>query len=549
VKKLLALVFVCLSLLSCVNQEKELSKDVFKESYDQANNFFDVNRYDSAFYYYNKVVSSSPDSLLVGKSLFNMSIIQSMQGDYFGSGETAVKSLNYFDDTHTLYLAAVYNTIAVNKTNLKAYKEGLIWYKKSIAISFKDKDSLMFQNNLAVVHSKLKEYDTAKQIFKQLLENDTVKTNANLLAKAIDNYSYIQWLENPTYKAVPGMLTALMIRKKGNDLWGQNASFAHLADYYSNNYPDSALLYADKRYQIAKTLNSADDRLEALSKLIKLSPAAATKRYFDIYQQLGDSLLTVRNAAKNQFAIIRYETEKHQANNLKLQKDNAEKTYQLIIVLISTSLLLIAGVFWYKKRKQKLALEAQHAIKESQLKTSKRVHDVVANGLYRVMTEIENQQHFDKEQMLDKIEDLYEKSRDISYEKQEPTVVHFHEKISELLTSFATESTKMLIAGNTLELWDRVDADIQYEVTHILQEMMVNMKKHSGASNVGIRFEQQSNHIYIYYTDNGIGMEENTQRNNGLRNTGNRIDTIKGAITFDTKVEKGLKIQISFPLS
>jgi signal transduction histidine kinase len=549
VKKLLSLLFVCHLLFSCVRREKQLSKDVLKEKYDKANAFFDVNRYDSAFFYYNKVVSSSPDSLLVGKSLFNMSITQSVQGDYFGSDESAVKSLNYFDQTHTSYLAAVYNTIAVNKTNLKAYQDAIIWYKKSIAIESNDKDSLMRQNNLAVVHSRLKEYDTAKHIFKQLLENDTVKSSANLLAKVIDNSTYTKWLENPNYKAAPGLLRALMIRSKGNDLWGQNASFAHLSDYYSKNNTDSALIYAHKMYQIATQLNSADDRLEALQKLIRLSPPETTKRYFEIYQKLDDSLQTAHHAAKNQLAIIRYETEKHKADNLKLQTDNTEKTYQLILVIVSTFLLLIAGVFWYKKRKQKLALEAQHAIRESQLKTSKRVHDVVANGLYRVMTEIENQEHINKEHMLDKIEDLYEKSRDISYEKQEPTGAHFHEKISELLTSFATESTKMLIAGNAPELWVKVDANIQYEVTHILQELMVNMKKHSGASNVGVRFEQKLNHIYIYYTDNGIGMEENTQRNNGLRNTGNRIDTIKGAITFDTKIEKGLKIQISFPLS
>ena len=548
-KKLLPLVFVCLSLLSCIRQEKKLSKDVLKEKYDKANDFFDVNRYDSAFYYYNMVVSSSPDSLLVGKSLFNMSITQSVQGDYFGSGESAVKSLNYFDQSQTSYLAAVYNTIAVNKTYLKDYQEAANWYKKSIAINSNDKDSLMFQNNLAVIHSKLKEYDTAKQIFKQLLKNDTVKASANLLAKVIDNYSYIKWLENPSYKASPGLLKALMIRKKGNDLWGQNASFAHLADYYSKNNPDSALWYAANMYEIANKLNSADDRLEALQKLIRLSPAEATKRYFEIYQRLDDSLLTARNAAKNQFAIIHYETEKHKADNLKLQKDNTEKTYQLILVIISTFLLFIGGVFWYKKRKQKLALEAQHAIRESQLKTSKRVHDVVANGLYRVMTEIENQGIINKEHMLDKIEDLYEKSRDISYEKQEINTVHFHEKVSDLLTSFATENTKMLIAGNAPDLWARVNVEVQYEIMHILQELMVNMKKHSGASNVGVRFEQKLNRIHIYYTDNGVGMEENTQRNNGLRNTGNRIDTIKGAITFDTKVEKGLKIQISFPLS
>ncbi len=243
-KKLLAFIFVSFFLFSCTRHEKQLNKDLSIEDFDRANEFLEVNRYDSAFYYYNKVVSSSPDSLLVGKSLFNMSITQSIQGDYFGSDVSAVKALNYFDSTHASYLAAVYNTIAVNKSNLKDYREAITWYKKSIAINFEDKDSLMCQNNLAVVHSRLKEYDEAKQIFKQLLANDTVKSSPNLLAKVIDNFSYTKWLENSKYKAAQGFLKALMIRHQENDLWGQNASFAHLADYYTKNNPDSALFYA-----------------------------------------------------------------------------------------------------------------------------------------------------------------------------------------------------------------------------------------------------------------------------------------------------------------
>uniref|UniRef100_UPI003D7F57DF hypothetical protein n=1 Tax=Pedobacter sp. TaxID=1411316 RepID=UPI003D7F57DF len=70
-KNLLALVYVCLVLFSCAKQEKEPEKDLLKE-YNKANDFYDEVRYDSAFYYYNKVALTSRDSLLVGKSLFNM---------------------------------------------------------------------------------------------------------------------------------------------------------------------------------------------------------------------------------------------------------------------------------------------------------------------------------------------------------------------------------------------------------------------------------------------------------------------------------------------
>ena len=118
-----------------------------------------------------------------------------------------------------------------------------------------------------------------------------------------------------------------------------------------------------------------------------------------------------------------------------------------------------------------------------------------------------------------------------------------------LLKSFANETRKVVFVGNTEELWKKVNAQVKYEVEHILQELMVNMKKHSQASNVAIRFEQKEYSITIYYTDNGVGIKGEVQPNNGLTNTGTRIDAIGGTITFDTNVEKGLKIRISFPVS
>lgn len=546
---MLALLSLCLFFFSCTKQEDIESDALSKLNYDKAYDYFEVSRYDSAFYYYNKVISSHSDSLLIGKSLFNMAIIQSIKGDYFGSDESAVKSLKYFVGDNVVFLPTVYNTIAINKNDLRNYEDAITWYKKAVALSYDDNDSLMFQNNLAVAHFKIKDYDAAKAIYQKLIVNDTVKNNALLLTKVMDNFAYTKWLQDSNYRAAPALLKALAIRKKQNDQWGQNASFAHLVDYYSKRHPDSALFYAYKMYEVANKLNSANDRLTALKKLIMLGPSKTAKPHFEVYQKLNDSLQTARNAAKNQFAIIRYETQKHKADNLQLFQENTVKKYQLLAIIAGSFILLLLSIFWYKRRKLKLESDAQNAIRESKLKTSKRVHDVVANGLYRVMTEIENQEHVDKESMLDKIEDLYEKSRDISYENDDLNTTAFHLKVSELLTSFATEKTKILIAGNAAELWDKVSANVKYEIDHILQELLVNMKKHSQATNVALRFEEKDNQINIYYTDNGIGMNETTQFNNGLRNTGNRIDTIKGAIIFDKIAERGMKIQISFPLS
>lgn len=485
-----------------------------------------------------------------------MAIIQNEAGDFFGAQETsirALKLLNHHKKTDFNCLTSVYNLLGNTSIELKYNMLAVNYLKQALYFDQNSKYKPRILNNQALAYQRLGQYSQALKIYKQILsqEKDSIE-----YARFLSNSAKTRWLQNKNHNPVQQFLQALHIRKFNNDEWGLNASYAHLADYYTQAKPDSALYYAKNMYQIAQKLSSAGDQLEALQKLIILSPPTAIKKYFEIYTRMNDSLQNNRNAAKNQFAIIRYESEKSKADNLILQKDNTEKRYQIIkreVLLASGFFLFIAvaiiAILWYKKRQQKMELEKQHAIQDNQLKTSKKVHDVVANGLYRVMSEMENQPDIDREWIIDRIEGLYEKSRDISYEQPELNQDQFNEKISALLTSFATKDTKIITVGNTSTLWNHVNSHTRFELEHVLQELMVNMKKHSKANTVVIKFEHQRNNIHIFYTDNGVGIAEDKTFNNGLKNTVSRIDAIGGKLTFDTKLEKGLKIHITSPVS
>jgi len=553
-----------LILLTIACQRSKIKPIVSKGNpyYDRAWYFSDHNLPDSSFIYFNKAKEKSlkdGDSVKAAKSLINMAIISGDRGDFFGSQEISLSAIQYLNpgvESEKEILSTNYNNLGKMANRLKEYQEAARFYLKAIELSNKENSRNIYLNNLGVNLIDQHKYDQALKYFSKLMTTNSVQQNPVTFSRILSNTAKTKWLQNPGYNPVPDFLKAYHIRLKEKDLLGQNASLAHLADFYLDKKPDSAIFYSYSMYLLAQHIKSADDQLYALERLVKLSPDQQSKQYFKTYKKLEDSVETDRNAAKNQFAVIRYETEKNKADNLLLQKDNTEKKYQIIkqkIVSISTIFVLVAAsiiaVLWYKKRKQRLELEAQTAIRENQLKTSKKVHDVVANGLYRVMTEIENQEEIDKDRVLDKIEDLYEKSRDISYEEVKFTDQNFHERVSELIKSFATETTKVALAGNDEQLWKKVSAQVKYEIDNILQELMVNMRKHSGASNVAVRFEQKQDKINIYYTDNGVGMPEEMRFNNGLRNTGTRIESIRGEITFDTKVEKGLKIQISFPIT
>src|SRR5690606_5214092 len=125
----------------------------------------------------------------------------------------------------------------------------------------------------------------------------------------------------------------------------------------------------------------------------------------------------------------------------------------------------------------------------------------------------------------------------------------YHERIAQLLKSFATASTKIIIVGNAFDLWEGVGAAMKAEIEYILQEMMVNMRKHSQATDVVVRFEKTANRLRIWYTDNGVGLPGSFIKGNGLTSTGSRIASLNGQINFVSEGEKGLKIDVVLPIA
>ena len=504
---------------------------------------------DSAFYYFNRVATSSKDSVEIATTYNIMATIQSDEGDYYGGQESLLTSLKYLKEQNIkdhYSLLSDYNELGNTSLNLKNYNAAIEYYDQALRFIKDDNFRIITLNNKALAYQKMKQYVQAISIYQSILGQG--KESGKEYARILTNLAITRRLQDSNYRAVPDLLMALQIRKNEKDDWGLNSSYAHLSDYYLHSRPDSALFYADKMYAIAQQLNSPDDELEALQKLISLSAPKAIKQYFERYQHLGDSMQTSRNAAKNQFALIRYEAEKSKVDNLKLQKDNIQQRsifYGTVLLFVA---VLAIAIVWYRKRKQRMEWESQNAVRESQLKTSKRVHDVVANGLYRIMTEVEHQE-IEKEQLLNEIEILYDRSRDISYEQPENIPSDFQVVIAKLLTSFAVpETTRVLVVGNHKGLWDKTNDHVKAELKHVLQELMVNMKKHSSARNVVVRFERKANQLRIQYTDDGVGLPTTFQYGNGLTNTGNRINDIGGQIIFDQNTTKGLKLQISLQI-
>jgi signal transduction histidine kinase len=167
--------------------------------------------------------------------------------------------------------------------------------------------------------------------------------------------------------------------------------------------------------------------------------------------------------------------------------------------------------------------------------------------VYYILKKVQNDDVPHKDWLVNHIDEVYERARDISRELTPETNENFHEYISERLKAFATDNTAVLLVGNNKELWNKINPVCRAELKNVLQELMVNMRKHSRAASVVVKFEDLGEMCRIFYSDDGVGIAENKIWGQGLNNTENRMKVIGGEITFDNKVNEGFQITITFP--
>ncbi|WP_255156209.1 ATP-binding protein [Ferruginibacter sp. HRS2-29] len=533
---------------SCFSQRKA---DKYTD-YDRGYNYWYYDNFDSAFYYFNRYVNNADDTLKKGSAYKFMGEIQWQFGDLYGAEENLVNALRTLDtnnENHRVELGYTYTLLGNVKYNSIEYDKAIEYYDKAIPY-FKGKDYIMeIMNGKATSFQKKKVYNTAISIYDSILS--LKPADAGLLARTIDNKAKTKWLRDTGYYALPEFWQALKIRRDDKNILGLNASYAHLSEYYTKSNRDSALWYAEKLYSQATTTKSFDDLLDAVDKLVSFNNSSEAKDHWHKrYKKLNDSFQLSRDTSKIRFALRRYDLEKSTAENKELKR-SVSNQWVWIYSLIIGAVIVIAGImFWNDKRKKRIKQDSENAIRNSKLKTSQKVHDVVANGLYGIMNELEHKTTIDKEPLINKIEDLYEKSRNISHED---TSSHNNDKsydaqIHELLNAFSNDDTSIFIVGNQPEFWSNISPVQKQELQLVLKELMVNMKKHSGAKNVVVQFKKQDGTAYIHYKDDGVGFPATeTGWGKGLKNTVSRINSLNGKVTFGKNDKGGASVAIDFP--
>lgn len=556
--------FIFLFFISCkektiVKVQPSLSKKEGKFLQEKAMNNFQKNNFNSSFYYFNKskiVFEGSKDSANIVFSLIQMASIQQINGDYYGSKETLTEALPYVKNDHN-YIVAINTLFGIADKELSIYDDAIFYYNQAI----KDAENEIFRqsplNNVAVVYIKQKKYDKAIEILESILNQKFANNEefAKTKARVLDNLGFAYFKNGNSVKGLQFMNEGLQLRNQIADFYGSIESYLHLAEFYAKTDLEKSNQNAQNAYQIATKFHSIDERLKALSLLI--SNGSGTQ-YAQKYISLNDSITKIRNNFKNKFAKIKYDSKKEKDENQKLKLEKAENLlalqeakYQKIVGFIGfifLGIVIVVLVRYYKNKNRIIRIKTAY---DTETRIAKDIHDELANDVFNAITFTQTQSlsvENTKETLIQKLDHIYTRVRGISRENNDiETGVNYSDNLKEMLSTYNSKSTNVIINNIEKVIWNEIDEIKKVTIYRVLQELMVNMKKHSHAPLVALTFDSDQKFVFINYADRGKGAEKNKIVKNGLQNMENRILAIKGTITFDTEPDKGFRVNIKLP--
>jgi signal transduction histidine kinase len=517
-------------------------------------------KFDKAFYHYTKskdLFEIEKNDAFAAYNLIQLARIQQTFGDYNDSEETLTEALPLIKD-NIEYQIAANNLFGISSKELKNYEDAIFFYNKILKTVNDPLLRVTPFNNIATVYIEQEKYREAIAFLEPILKSTILDTLPHKKAIIIDNLGFAYYKGNDIQKGLALMKQALVIRSDSNNPYGSIESHLHLADFYQNRDPQKSKENALQAYKVATKYQSIDERLEALEFLMSYTMEKGVNSYATMFVNLNDSIKTIRNNAKNQFAKIKYDSREATLENIKYKGQRAETLLQLETqknekYLLSFGLVVLLGgigflIHYFRNKSKRELLVASY---NTETRISKQLHDELANDVFYAMTFAETQDLLNpikKETLLDNLDKIYVRTRNFSKENSTiETGESFEHNLKQMLSNYKSDSVEVIIKnGNSID-WSKIENGKKIALQRVLQELMVNMKKYSQANFVIIGFDSDHNNVIIDYSDNGVGFTEKLILKNGLQNAENRIKAVKGILTFDSQINKGFKAKILLP--
>lgn len=573
-----------------MSKEHNDSMDIAK-AYYYIGDCYETEKRDSAFYYYQKAENlyfKLKNYENEAKMLFNKSYILFYEGSYLESEIMLTRAYKLLKNSNNLELLfSISNLMGCNFEKLEDYDNALKYFdiSKNYLLLLKKEDvdfdkmnnyAIASAVNIANIYEKKQDYKKSILELQSIMTVDLKKKWPSNYATVIGNLGYCMMKTGDLKKSKELLLESLDMSIKNNNKSDVIYKLNNIGEYYLICKDTlKSIVYLKKSLTLAEEINSGD-QIKIVLKLLSKADIRKDSFYKEKYIKISDSLNTAQKKITDKYARIEFETSQLEDENKVLIRRNVMILIVSLLLVFLLLLLLFARYLKGKKdflgylyNQQKANEELFELIKdyenqliqtkkEEQLRISRELHDGVMNRIYGVRLQLGILNEKDDAEVkikrfyyIDALQEIEKEIRDISHDLSDDLVYKdfdFHDVLVKMIKQQNSVSkTHFEVTVDEKIPWEDVSGIIKINLYRIIQELILNVNKHSNAKKCVIIISFNSNNeVVLNIKDDGIGfiLQKKYKGHIGLQNIDKRVSLIKGRLRINTNYNSGTEAEI-----
>lgn len=521
----------------------------------------------------------------------NLAVAYGREGYFQSALENHYKAsslASYLDNTTSRInaisgIAILYHDLEDFDKGIKYAKEGLELLRGSIQTEYGN--YAYIANALAINYDDRGDHDSAIMVYNQIRDTlnkydpESITSNVyNNLGNSLKKLGNNEEAEKNFLKAYDAYL-----KSGSNDRYSKATIYNNLADIYSlkGNFKLSKQ-YLDTSMSLAtemKDYEKVRDNLFVYFKYYKRKGDADSALYFnEKYHNYKDSIVSEKTTRIVNDLETSYRVQKKENENAFLKEKTtqqeleiAEAQTRIILILAAAILIVLLLLFGVRsmglKQKAQLAEEKEKqqqnrfkAVIEAEEQERTRIARELHDGLGQILStaklnvaSLEGELEDEEDEKLVKnsmelIDHSLKEVRSISHNLM-PTAL-IEKGLIQALKEQAdkiNESRNLKLEFTTKGDFNSLSKSLEIALYRIIQEVLNNMIKHSGADKIEFHLSQEDGLVRLKIKDNGKGFdtkEISKSKGIGWKNIFSRVSMIDGSIAIDSKPGKGTDVKI-----
>jgi two-component system, NarL family, sensor kinase len=563
-------------------------------NYDLSGNYLDSS------YAVFKLINSKESDEGIGAVLHNYAVLKQRRGSYPEAMELYQKAARFLDSIgNTSVIIKTYNNLSTLYVFYQQFDKAIEYASLCIKTAEANNDlHIISVGNITLAAALIqkKQYAEALPFIQRAGEIAEIRNDHYIMGLYHQNMcAYYYYFKNDLIKAIEhGRLYQVKAELTGN-LFEELRARITLSEiyYFTGNYK-RARQEAEKCLEINSKMGSRDleqRNLYLLGKIqAKTGESSEAVKNLLLSIDLRDSLFKEENSRQINFLEATFQKEKQELHITKLEQQKKindlvikRRTNTLFVLIIISFLLLSSIILSYRMVKQrnmiilkdleiekekvnKLEKEKQLVATQSVLigeETERRrlardIHDGLGGLLSGIKLKLKNMKgnfildedsknNFDNALYL--LDTSVTELRRIAHNMMPESLIKFglKEALTDFCSGLGNNETK--VSFRFYGEQSRTDQNLEITAYRIVQELVNNALKHSGATEIVVQIVQEPNRLNLNVQDNGKGFDTelmNKSKTVGLNSVKSRVAAHNGIVDIVSQPDTGTEISVEF---